>query len=269
MMAAPFRISSYNVLADAYADPKRYPSTAPRLLAWASRSKRVVERVASLSPDFACLQEVDAAAWPELEAAFALRGYRAVFAGKGRQRPDGCALVYRSGGAPLAGWEALHFHDASGSEAPSGHLALIGRFEMPFGPLLVIGTHLRWQQAGANDAAHVGYRQARELLDHCADRSPATSQVLVCGDFNATADSPVVRAFVDAGFIDAYAAAPQATCNPHRRAARIDYLFASEGLRISPEALPAIDDRTVLPSDVEPSDHLPITATVEGPLPPA
>jgi len=50
------------------------------------------------------------------------------------------------------------------------------------------------------------------------------------------------------------------TCNIGSRARLIDYLFYSAGLSAEALVLSRIDDRTILPSAEEPSDHVPVMA---------
>jgi endonuclease/exonuclease/phosphatase family metal-dependent hydrolase len=82
----------------------------------------------------------------------------------------------------------------------------------------------------------------------------------VCGDFNAQPGDPLVRAFAEAGLLDAYEGRHQPTCNANGKAKAIDFLFHSRALRAQPDRLPELDDRTPMPSETEPSDHLPIAA---------
>lgn len=259
-MPLSFRLTSYNVLAEAYATKKLYPSVDPQLLRWSRRAPAIVARMVALAPDVACLQEVETAAWSGLEAAFAAHGWRCVFAVKGAGRPDGCALLYREGVLRLAASETLHYADGEGGAAASGHLALIASFETGAGLVRIANTHLRWQAATARGDAHIGHRQARELLDRCIAMTPAAFATVVCGDFNAPPESDIAALFRARGYGDAYQSAAQPTCNPHRRPARIDFIFSTSGLRATPEPIPALDGDTLLPSAAEPSDHLPITA---------
>jgi endonuclease/exonuclease/phosphatase family metal-dependent hydrolase len=154
------------------------------------------------------------------------------------------------------------------SRAPCAISASISSFGMPAVPKPPIITvapsgtsaHLRWQAASVRAEAHIGFRQSRELLDRCSAMTPHAFATIVCGDLNAPPDSDIAALFRERGFSDAYASAPQPTCNPHRRATRIDFIFATAGLLATPEPIPAIDADTLLPSAAEPSDHLPITA---------
>lgn len=120
-MPISFRLTSYNVLAAAYATRKLYPSVDPELMRWSRRAPAIVARVVALAPDVACLQEVEAAAWPELEAAFAAHRWHGVFVAKGAGRPDGCALLHQDGTLRFAGSETLHCGVACRARADSGH----------------------------------------------------------------------------------------------------------------------------------------------------
>jgi mRNA deadenylase 3'-5' endonuclease subunit Ccr4 len=258
-MSLSFRLTSYNVLAESYATKKLYPRVDPELMRWSRRAPVIVARVVALAPDIACLQEVDATAWPGLEAAFAAQGWNGVFAAKAAGRPDGCALLYREGALRLVASEALHYDDGDDGAAASGHLSLIATFETVTGPVRIANTHLRWQAATARAEAHIGFRQARELLDRCDAMTPPAFATVVCGDLNAPPESDIASLFRARGFSDAYEPEPQPTCSPHRRATRIDFIFSTSSLRATPEPIPAIDGDTLLPSAAEPSDHLPIT----------
>lgn len=261
-----FRLTSYNVLAAAYATRKLYPSIDADLMRWSRRAPAIVARVLALAPDVVCLQEVEAIAWPGLEAALAAEGWRGVFAGKGAGRPDGCATLWRDGALRFAVHEVLHYDDGEPGADPSGHLALIATFQSAAGPARIANTHLRWQAATATAEAHIGFRQARELIARSSGAAPAPFAFVACGDFNAPPESGIASLFRSLGFVDAYETAPQPTCNPHRRATRIDYIFATTGLRTVPETIPTIDGETPLPSSTEPSDHLPSRRGCRRPL---
>jgi CCR4-NOT transcription complex subunit 6 len=260
-MTWSFRVTSYNVLADAYATKRLYPAIDPELLSWQRRRPAVVARMAQLNSEVICLQEVQERDWPGLAEDFARRGWHGHFARKGRERPDGCALLCRST-LRFAGMEPVYFEDGIGGALSSGHLALIGSLETPAGIVHIATTHLRWQAASSEPDEHIGYRQADQLLKRCAELMPNSAGIVVCGDFNVTPASPVVERFTRCGFVDAYASSPQFTCNPNGRAARIDYIFASAGLEPVPEAIPELSDQTPLPNLDEPSDHLPLTAAL-------
>ncbi|HRQ63435.1 MAG TPA: endonuclease/exonuclease/phosphatase family protein [Xanthomonadaceae bacterium] len=258
-MSAAIRIATYNVLADAYLEPAWYAHIEPAALDPCTRREGLAARIAGLEADVACLQEVEPERFDYLQKALAPLGYTGVFAQKRRGRPDGCAVFLRPLRARLVHSEAFHYLDAEAGGEDSGHLALICEIECALGRLQVAGTHLRWASDETGFAAHVGWRQVRQLLDARVGSDP--QRWVICGDLNGTVESAPLRELLDRGWIDAYRAAPQPTCNPNRRAKRIDYLLHSPDLRSVPDPLADIDDGSVLPSRREPSDHLPLVAT--------
>ena len=97
-MARSFLIASYNVLADSYVKPQWYPNVDPEVLRWDRRKIALAERVARLDVDIVCLQEVEADAYSLLESSLGAKGYNGVYAKKGGDKPDGCAIFFRQGG---------------------------------------------------------------------------------------------------------------------------------------------------------------------------
>jgi hypothetical protein len=63
---------------------------------------------------------------------------------------------------------------------------------------------------------------------------------------------------------DAYAKLPQAfTANANGRKKRIDFILYSDDFGATPAPIAPIGDDTPLPSDTEPSDHLPIEVRLD------
>lgn len=251
------RIVSYNILAPSYARRDRYPYTDANLLPWEARRDRLIERILELDADIVCLQEVEEYVFRLLQSRMEPFGFHGVYAQKAMHRPDGCATFYSGERLDLV--ENKRHLYADGDDAPdSGHIALSTRFAADGRDLTVVNTHIRWDNPDARGADHIGFRQVTNLLQKVVPSPP--SPVFVCGDFNAEPQTHVIREMIRAGFADAYAERPQPTANSERRAKRIDYLFFRGPLSAEPAALPEINDETPLPSDTEPSDHLPISA---------
>src|SRR5262245_9548555 len=145
-MTRLFRIASYNVLADSYVRPRWYPNVDPEVLRWDRRKFALVERVARLDADVVCLQEVEADAYSLLELSLGAKGYKGVYARKGRDKPDGCAMFFRKGGLSFVSSETIYYRDGGRGAPDSGHLALIISFECESGIIRVATTHLRWGQ---------------------------------------------------------------------------------------------------------------------------
>lgn len=259
-MPPSIRIASYNVLADAYINPAWYAHIDPALLDRAWRWPALARRIAGLQPDVICLQEVEPACFAVLSRELQRQDLVGVFAQKGQGRADGCATFFRPSTLQLKQQSTVHYRDAVGNEADSGHVALICSFQSAMGTLHIAGTHLRWAPDDTPSEAHIGWRQVRAL--HEAGVDAQSQGWVVCGDLNGTAESAPLVELARSGFIDAFGAQPQPTCNPNRRAKRIDYILHGPDLSAIPEPLPVIDDETPLPSLSEPSDHLPIIATL-------
>lgn len=229
-------MATYNVLADAYIRPSYYPRTDPEILRPDRRWKSVVARLEELAPDVLCLQELEAS------RNLHLTGYRAHYARKGGARPDGCGTFTRK--TPFRA-ERLEYRDGT------GHIALLVVIEQDGGLLGVANTHLRWDRDNA-----LGLAQLTELLE--ATEPFGCDGWIVCGDFNADSGSPSLRMALERGWLDP-GGGP--TCNANARARRIDFLLHTPSLLARPHELPAIDDLTPLPSEAQPSDHLPVAAT--------
>lgn len=259
-----FAVASYNVLADSYIRPDRYRNTPEAVLDSEWRHPALLRHVVELAADVVCLQEVE----PDLFRALAdhLRplDHEAHLALK-RGKPDGCATFVRTRALTVRAAKVLHYADGRGVGRDSGHLAQILLLEQQGRFVGVANTHLKWDAPGTPVAEQRGHRQITQLLEELPRIAPQCRSWIICGDFNVTSDSAVVQALETAGFVDAYRDRSHlATCNPNRRAKRIDYLFHTIDLTAQPADLPVIDDRTPLPSLEQPSDHLAILAWFEG-----
>ncbi|RKH22677.1 hypothetical protein D7V77_26375 [Corallococcus sp. CA041A] len=256
-MTVDLRIASYNILADAYIKPEWFPHTPADLLRPRSRHALLTRRIVGLDADIVCLQEVEPDSFAALQDALEPHGYLGVMAQKQQDRPDGCAVFHRLGTS--LGHRAHYFRDRLEDGRISGHLALVVDFDVGGERLRVACTHLRWDRTDRPVEQHQGMQEATELIDELIRKDPEALWV-VCGDFNARPGEPLVQAFEAAGLRDAYARRHQPTCNANGIPKSIDFLFHSTALRAQPDALPALEEQTPMPSEQEPSDHLPISA---------
>lgn len=210
----------------------------------------LLERIAGLNADVLCLQEVEEDAYQALAAK--LSGYEGRYAHKGKQKPDGCATFWR--GAALLAERTVRFDDGT------GHLALLLEFDCGGQRLGVANTHLKWEppEAHANANTSIALGQMRALLGAL----DAGGAWIACGDFNAEPDSAVMRQALDAGWRDPWGGQDVYSCYVNGVAQRVDYLLHTAALAVQPSALPATEAAASLPSEAEPSDHLPVAAVV-------
>jgi mRNA deadenylase 3'-5' endonuclease subunit Ccr4 len=260
----PFTLATWNILADAYIKPEYYPFTAARWFDPESRWPRLVETLAELNVDLACLQEVEDETFAVLREGLTAHGYQGQFAPKGRNRPDGCAAFWRTSRFVPDQVLRLEYDDSQDAQGPSGHIAqiLVVRYAERF--LGIANTHIRWDPANTPRARKIGVRQVRQLLEERQRLAPECAGWIICGDFNATPTSDVIAEMRSAGMESSHRARPRDyTANAHRKAKVIDFLFHDANLRSDPQPVAPINDRTPLPGPGHPSDHVPVVATFE------
>jgi nocturnin len=256
----PFTVATYNVLASAYIERAWYRRTPALALTPAWRVPALVQHTSKLGADIICLQEVEPETFVALRTTLGERGYGGQYARKLAARPDGVALFYRREILELLSARVLAYSDGVGRQ-DSGYVALIALLSSAEGILGIINTHLMWDAPGTAPAAQVGLRQTRQLLAEYESCATDARGWIVSGDFNVTPQSEIVALMEQAGFRYPHCDLPDVyTCNVGAKARLIDYLFHSGQLRAEPLAPPRIDDKTILPSANEPSDHLAIMA---------
>jgi mRNA deadenylase 3'-5' endonuclease subunit Ccr4 len=256
-----FAVASYNILAHAYLRREWYPNTPPAVLNPRWRGPALVRHIASLAADVICLQEVEPAGFARIAASLQPLGYQGHYAPKGAGRPDGCATLVRESAFNVRAIHVLPYADGLGKRPDSGHVALILMLEREGRALGMANTHLRWDPPGTPLADQWAYRQITLLLEERQVIDPKCLAWIICGDFNVTPESEVIRLLERSGFISVYRGLEQqSTCVSNGAAKTIDYQFHTATLKSRPDDLPAIDDRTALPSWEQPSDHLALLA---------
>ena len=240
-----FRVVSWNILADAYVRRDRYPHCSDGALEPGARRSLLLRRVLDLDADIYAFQEVDPDAHEAIGAALG-SAFEGAIALRPR-RSEGVAIFVRRTKFQIEATTSLHYR------AGSGETALIARIS---GDLVVASTHLKWLPRSTAASAHAGRQQLAELLDAVPAGIP-----LLCGDFNATSDSPVLEEAYARGYeLAARSQRPWDTTNINERRRKIDYqLYRPGTLAPHPVALQRLERHTPLPSASEPSDHLPLT----------
>lgn len=259
-MTDSFRVATYNVLAEAHIRPEWFPLVKPEHFVTAYRYPRITERIVGLDADIVCLQEVDDALFGRLKRRLEeldYRGWHTKYDGK----PDGVATFLRW---PLwRGFTAnvIRYDDAAWNRGtPSGRLGHVVRLAVGNRLLSLANAHLKWNPPNTPRRKHLGYAQARMLLERL-DAMGADARI-VCGDMNVSPGHAVTRAFGKAGLRDAH---PETVMTFNSSDAiggprKLDYVLHSESLVARGLPAPEVTDRTPLPSETEPSDHLPLVA---------
>ena len=257
-----FTVATYNALASAYIQRAWYPRTPALALEPAWRAPALVRHVSKLGADIFCLQEMEPETFVAFRTTLGEQGYGSQYARKLAQRPDGVAIFYRRAAFELLSARVIAYSDGAGVAPDTGYVALIALLRNPGGILGVINTHLIWDPPSTARGMQLGLSQAQQLLAELESGAADARGWIVSGDFNVTPESEIVALIKQAGFQYAHRDLPEVyTCNFGANARLIDYLFHSEKLRAEPARPTRIDDRTILPSADEPSDHVAIMAT--------
>jgi endonuclease/exonuclease/phosphatase family metal-dependent hydrolase len=227
--------------------------------AW--RVPALVAHVANLGDDIICLQEVEIDVFSALRLRLARLGYGSQYARKRAGKADGCATFYRQGVFELVDANVIPYADGHGAMGDSGNIALVAVLRGGGNSIGVINTHLSWDPPEAAPEARFGYRQMSQLIREYKGMESKIRGWVIAGDFNATPESATIELLSGAGLDFSHRNLPGVyTCNANARARMIDYLFHSSALLAEPLPVPWIDDRTILPSAEQPSDHVPVRA---------
>ncbi len=259
-----FTVASYNVLAPAYLKPEWYPFTKAELLDPERRLPALAEKLVELSADILCLQEVEEAAFAVCERRLSPLGFTGKLMLKMDGRPDGCAIFVRDREIALERVSRLVYDDARLARRASGHIAQMAVLKVGSRYLGVANTHLKWDAPQMPLDRQYGYLQARQILDSGLQIAPECESWIVCGDFNVTENSDVLRAFQAAGFAASHREQVHgATCNANRRARMLDFVLHDAALRAMPRPLALVENDTALPGPDQPSDHVPVVVEMQ------
>lgn len=253
-----FSIVTWNILADAYVRPHRYPNVDPRLLEPAARRARVCDRIRALDADIYLLQEVEPAAYDAIAAALG-DAYEGTLALK-PNRPEGSALFTRRAAVTVERVETHVFARQRPNDA-RGTLALLAQVTVGGQWLGLASTHLDWVRRPVSDAEDTGRAQLLETIDALAELLPAGTATVIGGDFNANSQSAPIDAALARGLrLSCRSQRPWDTTNINGRRRKIDYLlYTPDHLHPHPGRLPALTRDEPMPSSLYPSDHLPLS----------
>jgi len=252
-----FTIATYNILADAYVKPSRYPHSTPDDLDPARREALLFETIANLDADVLALQEVEDARLDRLVGYLSAgNGPVHVHHAPRAAKPDGVTIISR---LPFIETTTLPF-DADDAGAYE-RVSALARVEVDGHTVGIASTHLRWQGREVSPAKHQGRRQLVALLDALDGDIPW----VVCGDFNANSQSTVLQAAYDRGWeLSCRAQRPWDTVNMNGRRRKIDYLlYRSDELTAHPGRLLELGRDTPMPSPTHASDHQPVAVGFE------
>jgi endonuclease/exonuclease/phosphatase family metal-dependent hydrolase len=201
---------------------------------------------------------VESNVYDAFQQGLAMAGYAGTHALKRGNRPDGCATFFRRDCFTLLNKRRIAYADGAGG-ADSGNIAQLLLLEYAGKRLEIANTHLKWDPPDTPRERQLGYRQVQEAIEALRPEASSPDGHIICGDFNVTPQSYVIEALLAAGFDYAHRdCAGVNTCNSNGQAKLIDYVFYRGSLRARPILPAVIDEQTALPSEEQPSDHLPL-----------
>jgi endonuclease/exonuclease/phosphatase family metal-dependent hydrolase len=257
--APPLRVVTWNILAQSFVQPKRYPKTPPEILEAQTRIPKVLARLKEINADVYCLQEVE----PEMAVKIqGTLGGADVFLMHYAQRhghADGCAILVRRAVAEVSHLSVMRYAAGRGK---SDRLAVLGALRLAgdHKRLGIASTHLDWQRNQTTPEQHLGRLQLMELFAGYQALVPGCDARLIAGDFNETSQSCVLdEARRQGWYLGAKTQRPWDTTNINGRCRKIDYiLYSTPELTPYPEPLASLSSYQPLPTAQEPSDHLPL-----------
>ena len=229
-MDRPFRLLSWNLLADVHITDAWYPRVRDADLRGPLRRERILTRLTEIDADVMALQEVDPALLPELRARFP--GHGLAFASRAG---EGLAVLVRD----HAPWSRV--------VPMPGHTTRAMLVRLPGGVELA-NVHLKWTGDPRPGLVRPGVEQVAAVLDYGPD--------LIAGDMNAFPDWPERVLARERGWREVGPAGP--TCNVHARLQPLDAVLVRGGWRAEAMALAELTRLTPMPSATHPSDHLPV-----------
>jgi len=197
-----FRVTSYNILAQCYANsnPQLYSKLRnPDTLKWTNRWPLLKGELQSLASDIFCLQEVQAEHFEsEVGPFLSSCDYSTHFVQKRMPLLDGTLIAFKNATFKLIELEEVHMFDQC--FAKSGQVGLVCALQhRQTNECLVIGsTHLAFNPYRGDWKLH----QAVHLMATIGDVVKRISNgcaVIVCGDMNSSPHSPLHRYFTTEG----------------------------------------------------------------------
>lgn len=254
---ASFKVMSYNILADKFCKYGDYSQVAEEDLKWANRKHNLIEYILNIKADVICLQEVDVAAYDFISQKLAHYGYAAIYGDSlDTKNNDAVMTLYKNSKFKLAKTKIIAFPNSSKTFLISELLETTNK------KISIVNVKIKWDDSNKKLKDHIGYKQINFLISNLLPLIES-GPLLICGDFNVEPDGMClhkINEFLD----DIHANTDYKTFNENRYLKRIDYIFYnkfvkhnnySQYIKLTPD--------TVLPSKNQPSDHLPVVATID------
>lgn len=238
-------ILSYNILANSHIKPQYYPEVSDNILKWNVRKQYLVPYILNFHADVLCLQEYEDGGLKDI---FNSHGYKSIIYNEASSSHVGLAIFYRADTVKLIEEQKIKLHN-------SDKVAIIARFSACEKDFILINTKIKWVSEDLQKTKYDGYKQIEWLL---LKNLPVHSDIVICGDFNATSDSSVYKLFIDNNFKDIFVHNAYNTIKANSKVDRIDYCFTTSTDKYQTIKIKGMEVSDIVPSPTIPSDHLPL-----------
>lgn len=270
-LAQPLRfavkVTEWNLLAGSLSDQGAFPKVSPELLSVENRYPRIVQILKELDSDLYFLHECDFFEKLETDIGDA---YECYFHKK-QTNPDGSVILFkkslRGKGFGLEVSQEKRFQDENGQDVSQGFQRASLSYTDQTGNseklLEMINTHLKAKKP--NHQIRLG--QIKQILNAIEEEESA----IIVGDLNADPEEEGIQLIKDSGFVKSIESDTHFTSYKLRKTVerrQIDYIWlkSSGNCQFSSVLdhyeLDAFDHEVALPNEWNPSDHLPIFATI-------
>nr|XP_057921376.1 protein angel homolog 2 isoform X2 [Doryrhamphus excisus] len=199
-----FSVMSYNILSQDLLEDNLYlyRHCPPQVLAWTHRLPNLLAEIQKYDADVLCLQEVQEDHFEkQIRPALEARGYHCEYKKRTGQKPDGCAIVFKTSRLSLLSSNPIEFFRRGDALLDRDNVGLVlllrpnhatGRSDSS-NVLCVANTHLLYNPRRGD----VKLAQLAILLAEIGrlSRLPdgPSHPVVLCGDFNCTPWSPLLN----------------------------------------------------------------------------
>ncbi|XP_075705699.1 protein angel homolog 1 isoform X2 [Rhinoderma darwinii] len=202
-----FAVLSYNILSQDLVDqnPQLYQHCAPEILRWDYRWPNILQELQHWEADILCLQEVQDDHYREqVQPRLSALGYSCHYKRRTGRKSDGCCTCFKAQSFALLAERQVEFFRPAVDVLNRDNvgLALLLQPRLPEGtqdgsaappPLCVANTHLLYNpRRGDIKLAQLAFLLA-EVETLSRDPNGSHCPIILCGDLNATPDSPVYQ----------------------------------------------------------------------------
>lgn len=190
-----FKILSYNILADCYADPDWLKQSKKEDLEFKARSLKILKQIQGFDCDIICLQEVDHY-HDFYKKQFDDLGYKNIYVRKLGPKHDGVLIGVKSDRYEIVNSVELDLNSdpeyANHPDFQRGSVALFAKIRDIQNPKIeinVLCTHLYWDPK----FEHVKYLQTSVICKFLENKLEKDENVVICGDFNSMPSCRLVQ----------------------------------------------------------------------------